>query len=229
VQNGINIALYAEFNPSSYCYNLTAGDLMKDEEINVIDVVRLINKLLDNTSAAPRMAPLYLDGQTQEPAPTADVLLYVQNGQLMMLTEKTVGAIDLTLTGNLKDAVWMPGNTSYGATTREHSGMTRAIVCAMNGDSLQVGQTLLADLTQLMDQNISISHAMVTDPQGQPLTVQIVGGDADGIRQIENGELIIDNSPIYDVSGRKLSTLHSPLSTLPKGLYIVNGKKHVIK
>ena len=30
---------------------------------------------------------------------------------------------------------------------------------------------------------------------------------------------------IYDISGRRLSTPSSQYSTLPKGVYIINGKK----
>ena len=43
-----------------------------------------------------------------------------------------------------------------------------------------------------------------------------------------SSELKTQNTPVYDLCGRKLSTLNSPLTTLPKGVYIVNGKKIVI-
>jgi hypothetical protein len=51
----------------------------------------------------------------------------------------------------------------------------------------------------------------------------------DGIEQIENGELKIENEAVYDLSGRQVSTLSSPLSTLPKGIYIVRGKKFIVR
>jgi uncharacterized cupredoxin-like copper-binding protein len=51
----------------------------------------------------------------------------------------------------------------------------------------------------------------------------------DGIEQIENGELRIENEAVYDLSGRQVSTLSSPLSTLPKGIYIVRGKKFIVR
>ena len=57
--------------------------------------------------------------------------------------------------------------------------------------------------------------------------------DTDGIGQIENGELTIENSVVYDLSGRKLNEVsgrHGSLPLqLPKGIYIVNGKKVVVK
>lgn len=36
-------------------------------------------------------------------------------------------------------------------------------------------------------------------------------------------------SAIYDLSGRKISTLNTKLSALPKGIYISNGKKFIVK
>ena len=40
-----------------------------------------------------------------------------------------------------------------------------------------------------------------------------------------------DNAPVYDLSGRKVSvpSISSVSSVLPKGIYIVNGKKMVVK
>jgi hypothetical protein len=38
---------------------------------------------------------------------------------------------------------------------------------------------------------------------------------------MENEKLKMENEMVYDLSGRKLSTINSPLSTLPKGVYIV--------
>jgi hypothetical protein len=68
----------------------------------------------------------------------------------------------------------------------------------------------------------------------------VANSETDGIHQIENGELTIENSAVYDLSGRKLSTLrsarsdaflrkNSQLPTLPKGVYIIDGKKIVVK
>ena len=45
--------------------------------------------------------------------------------------------------------------------------------------------------------------------------------ETEGIIQIENGDLKMENEVVYDLNGRQRSTLSSPLSTLPKGVYIV--------
>lgn len=50
-----------------------------------------------------------------------------------------------------------------------------------------------------------------------------------GIQQMENGELKMENTPVYDLSGRKIINQSSSLKTLPKGIYIVGGRKVVVK
>ena len=64
---------------------------------------------------------------------------------------------------------------------------------------------------------------------------------ANGARMIIDGEEVTsisaidaigqDNAPVYDLSGRKasVSSISSVSSVLPKGIYIVNGKKMVVK
>ena len=53
----------------------------------------------------------------------------------------------------------------------------------------------------------------------------------DAINDVENREQRIENNPqsLYDLSGRKLNPQSSMLNSLPKGIYIVNGKKIIVK
>lgn len=53
------------------------------------------------------------------------------------------------------------------------------------------------------------------------------GGEANGIQSVENGKLTINNNVVYDMQGRVVSS--SGMKALPKGIYIMNGKKFVIK
>ena len=53
-------------------------------------------------------------------------------------------------------------------------------------------------------------------------TISVEVGDVTGIETIDNGELIKDNA-IYDLQGRKVN------ATKKRGIYIKNGKKHVIR
>ena len=41
--------------------------------------------------------------------------------------------------------------------------------------------------------------------------------------------VLTNGSAIYDLSGRKVAVSVNQLNTLPKGMYIVNGKKYIVK
>ena len=54
-------------------------------------------------------------------------------------------------------------------------------------------------------------------------------GDADGIENITSGSSTRGNGGIYDLQGRRVGTLSSSDAPLPKGIYIINGKKVVVR
>ena len=49
-----------------------------------------------------------------------------------------------------------------------------------------------------------------------------LGDESTGIKAIDNGQLTIDNDRYYDLQGRKVNAAQ-------KGVYIMNGKKVIIK
>ena len=59
-------------------------------------------------------------------------------------------------------------------------------------------------------------------PQAKSFFENFSFSEATGVKTIDNGELIIDNAVIYDLQGRRVA---NPT----RGLYIVNGKKVIIK
>ena len=58
-----------------------------------------------------------------------------------------------------------------------------------------------------------------------------VTSETNGIEAIDNGQLTIDNSPVYNLNGQRVesSKLNVQSSKLPKGIYIQNGKKVLVK
>lgn len=50
-----------------------------------------------------------------------------------------------------------------------------------------------------------------------------------GIQQTENEPATKSSEDIYDLSGRKIINQSASLKTLPKGIYIVGGRKVVVK
>ena len=57
-----------------------------------------------------------------------------------------------------------------------------------------------------------------------------VGDSADGIRQLENEQSTIESGAVYNLSGQRVSNRNMTETVgVPKGVYIVNGKKIIIK
>jgi hypothetical protein len=71
---------------------------------------------------------------------------------------------------------------------------------------------------------------MLVDEEAQPLQVKLNDATT-GINSIDNSQLTIDNARgnIYSLDGRKVADGSLPTGKLPKGVYIINGKKVVIK
>jgi hypothetical protein len=64
----------------------------------------------------------------------------------------------------------------------------------------------------------------------EPTVVRITATPT-SINSIDNSQLTIDNARgnIYSLDGRKVADGSLPTGKLPKGVYIINGKKVVIK
>ena len=54
------------------------------------------------------------------------------------------------------------------------------------------------------------------------------GGEVTGIKAMDKGQSTKDNK-VYDLLGRPLSIINSQLSIPKKGVYVVNGRKVVVK
>ncbi|MBR5919133.1 MAG: hypothetical protein IKZ83_04460, partial [Prevotella sp.] len=50
----------------------------------------------------------------------------------------------------------------------------------------------------------------------------VFGGEVTGVEAIDNGQLTIDYSPVYNLQGQRVNKAQ-------KGVYIQNGKKVVLK
>ena len=86
------------------------------------------------------------------------------------------------------------------------------------------GQTATAYLV------FNVTFQTNATPHSYLASIDYTDPTPDGIPSIDNGQLIIDNEAdaIYDLSGRKLSIVNRQ-SSIPKGLYIIGGKKFLAK
>jgi hypothetical protein len=71
--------------------------------------------------------------------------------------------------------------------------------------------------------DLAANKAYLAVPAGSPAPEFFgFGGDVTGIDSIENGKLNIENAEVYNLAGQRVA---NPT----KGLYIVNGKKTIVK
>ena len=66
------------------------------------------------------------------------------------------------------------------------------------------------------------AYLAVSDEEAKGISGFAFGDDTDGIGQIENGNMTMENAEIYNLAGQRVNKAQ-------KGIYIVNGKKIVIK
>ncbi len=86
------------------------------------------------------------------------------------------------------------------------------------------GQTVATDRAYL---HFDSSLAPTSDSR---MTMVFGDGETTGVKAIDNGQLTIDNS-VYDLQGRRVGNSQFTIdnSQLKKGLYIVNGRKYLVK
>jgi len=90
---------------------------------------------------------------------------------------------------------------------------------SMNGKTLAPGKHALLHIG-----DADITSLRLSDTSGKNVNVA-QGGGTTGIDRM--GKHVMNVEGVYDLQGRKLSTSNSQLSTLKKGIYIINGKKVV--
>lgn len=233
LQQSINYLFYDSYNGYSR-YNFTAGDLNADNTINVLDVVDEVDILLNNDMPTDAFAK---STQTAEEA-AASASLYCKNGKLILNTAVPVAALDIEINGNV--SVNLAGMTV--GMRSQADGRQHLIVYSTAGKTLPAGETILGNAAG----NSFIGNAMLVDEEAAEISVTLNNPNAKVATGISS--LTPNPSPfaegsrhVYDLQGRKVEMLkgcnveklnangNSQLSTLKSGIYIVNGKKVIIK
>lgn len=216
MQRTLNYALDSTYYNRYTPFNFTAANLIAtDRTINVQDVVANINLLLDS-GVTPKFAKGNRSKDTaQDEEPEA--VLYVKDGRLMLNTTRPVAALDLLLTG--ENVKW---SSAVDAFSKKSKG-NRTIVYSLFGDEIMEGETVIAELDG------DIDDAMIVDIDGNEIRLNVIKGNYDGTTAIEGAQAADDsNAAVFDLQGRKVAERFDR-NTLKPGIYIVNGKKVVIK
>jgi len=153
----------------------------------------------------------------------------------------TFNSSDLPATPD--DSYWVSDKgagkgTAYGATVA-----VKAHATYFNGTAIPAGSYVLGQHKTSKKYNmyyltsgttIKGFRGWITDDDSvlgglsKSISINGVLDETDAIDGLTMDERLLQNGAIYDLSGRKVGAVAN-MSQLPKGLYIVNGKKYVVK
>lgn len=230
-----DVAVNAAFMP--------LGDMNKDGVIDVADMVLTINHVLGKTVQDDGMAgkmDMNGDGQVD----VGDVILIVkailaQGGLVEMPAEARGKAetVDLTKYTAMQLNVTVPMGTEVadmriaGSNSDTHQLMYlqtgddcyTVVVYSLDNQTFGNVEGSLLEVTLDSDGEAVISNVLLATPAGERTFVgSMPMGTATGIRTV--GGDVVNGNAVYDLRGNKMRGK----GRLPKGVYIMNGKK-VIK
>ena len=245
LQQSINYLFKGSAEGYGYRYNFTAGDMNSDNSINVLDIVPHVDLLLGLNSLTPtgegssQSSRMTLDNQSklssQNNPITYNASLYVKDGKVILRNAVAVAAMDIVIS----QVDHFTTSSLQGMTTAKKTmadGKLHLIIYNTAGKTLPAGETVIGTCSH----EATISSAMLVDEEAQPLQVKLNDATT-GINSIDNSstseatssitQFTIDNArgSIYSLDGRKVADGSLPTGKLPKGVYIINGKKVVIK
>lgn len=201
---------------------MSAADINDDGEVDIFDVMMAINLVMSQKISARSMARASKDTEEHAyvKATNDGVVLGIDNPARFTAFQFDVEVSDgMELTnarlndnaGNHKLYYFKNGQNTY-----------RVIGVSMNNSTFIANGNNLVDLSFSMGGHVQISDNIFITPQ--ETKVCFASGDATvtGIESIEFEQ----TEEIFDLSGRKVDIERDQL---PKGIYIINNKKVVIK
>ncbi len=190
-----------------------AADMNIDAMIDILDVIGIIQKIMNPAAGAPLMAEAVATYTIE------DGVLYVESPvdlagvqvQLSLSEESREKNEEFTVAPDLK------GFEHVSAWLSDKDYLFMAY--NMSGKTLSAGKHALLNIGDAQIASIRLSNAMGGN-------VPAVEGETTNIEQVLTGAA--NTAGIYNLHGQRLAVSADQLSALPKGVYIVDGKK-VIK
>lgn len=207
-------------NPSA-TFNYLAADLNDDGEIDVFDAMMAIDLALAHKAAARSMARAAVNtGELAKVTPTVDgIMLDINNPERFTAFQFDVEVSDGV---ELTEARLAVNSGHILQFVKNGENTYRVIGLSMNNSTLSASGNGLVELSFSKVGHVQINNIVFVTPQED--RVFFTSGDAvaTGIGSIGYEQ----SEEIFDLSGRKVDT---DRSSLPKGVYIINNKKVVIK
>ena len=191
-----------------------AADMNSDQMIDILDVIGIIQKIINPNATAPVMienVATYTieDGvvYVESPVALAGVQVQLSLPPSPSPTGEGCFAVAPDLDGFEHTSAWLSDQDYL------------FLAYNMNGTTLSPGKHALLYIGDAEIASIRLSDAMGRN-------VQTVQGETTGIEQVQTGASTMMG--IYNLHGQRVAVKADQLQLLPKGVYIVDGKK-VIK
>jgi len=196
-------------NPQPFIFE--AADMNEDNMIDVLDVMGIVKGILNPSL----LATASLNEET--------ATYFIEDGTLFVESPVSLGGVQVQLTldgrGKMEDvsvASDLDGFETASAWLSDNDYLFLAY--SMNGKTLAPGKHALLHIG-----DADITSLRLSDTSGKNVNVNL--GGTTGVDRM--GKHVMNVEGVYDLQGRKLSTQNFELSTLKKGIYIINGKKVV--
>lgn len=226
------------------------GDVNKDGEINVMDVVEMVAYIMGDGAEGFvfAAADLYPDGAINV-MDLVNLVELIMNSSASNAREWTENSMSLSTLADGAVSVKVNNPEQYVASefiVEVSAGQTLETVTAdkhhrvtcsqLDGSHYKVmtyssaNSTFNSDaLVQLHisgEGMVNVHDALLVDESRKGVAfAPTAGGYTTGINQMENGKLIIENSSVYDLQGKKRDTSRPYMHEV----LIVNGKKQVVR
>ena len=179
LQTTINF-IFKEYQ--NYPFNHTAANLQaKDDVIDVLDVIALVDLLLSDTASVESLSQARARVNTF--AADADAYLYWEDNRLILETTKDIAALDIALRGQATYQ-W---NKALGMTVvcSEEDTHQRIISYSMSGKYIPQGKHVLLTATA----SCEIATALVADRAAQRVDVALKAPEHTGIEAVAPSQL----------------------------------------
>ncbi len=201
-----------------------AGDMNGDNIIKIDDVVMVINALLGDYTPAGVLASSNMTGETMD-------IRESENGFTMGLhhaSEYVAMQYDLILPEgvSLRDIRVTTGSNHTATFRAMGEGEVRVIITSLTNEAFDTAELMEVALAAETDAEITITEAYVVTRTGRLVQVEdavatLPLGSATGIDAI-GAEM--NDADLYDLNGRIIRK-----NTHDKGVYLMNGKKMMVK
>lgn len=199
---------------SGKVFNFTAADAVKDETIDVRDIVMNVNAILDaEEEEEPAPVRAYINYiYTREEAAAQRNVLAIEGDRLRVANTDAVAALQLTITDQQADNLTLsPELRGFALSKRQVGEDTRVVIYNLNGRCVEAGEH---DLLTGLDPKAAISTVRLTDAEANYLSVTI-RDLATAISLLNDGLPV--GAEVFDLSGRRVTSFE----TAPAGTYVI--------